>query len=136
MDYMRDAEDISDCSQIALERTSVAYLTFKYPKDQKQALDQFQSSWWETLIGKGKVQFMENNVMVTEAPEPEEINWDNLHITSMSRKIRTAGTWAVCAILVISCLLINQAIGRKAVINIYIYIIDRKNKKMRIVTLL
>ncbi|CAK58393.1 unnamed protein product (macronuclear) [Paramecium tetraurelia] len=81
-----------------------AFVTFQWENDVQQLLEEYKLSKIQRLFGKkSQLVYRGANLIVEEPPEPTDVFWENLHITTKSKVFRRLFGYAITALILILC---------------------------------
>ncbi|CAD8053519.1 unnamed protein product [Paramecium sonneborni] len=81
-----------------------AFVTFQWENDVQQILNEHKLSKFQRLLGKkSKLQYRGVSLIVEEPPEPTDVFWENLHITTKQKILRRLFGYTITAIILAIC---------------------------------
>eukprot|EP00826_Nyctotherus_ovalis_P044211 TRINITY_DN4762_c0_g8_i1.p1 TRINITY_DN4762_c0_g8~~TRINITY_DN4762_c0_g8_i1.p1 ORF type:complete len:202 (-),score=42.47 TRINITY_DN4762_c0_g8_i1:1398-2003(-) len=98
-----------------LKRLGIAYVTFDFTIAD-DVLEKYKPSVLTAICNCSKYRMKGASVTVEEAPEPEDIRWENLSYTRMGRLCRAIINWIITIFILGICLVANIFINKKNVL--------------------
>ncbi|CAD8132867.1 unnamed protein product [Paramecium octaurelia] len=81
-----------------------AFVTFQWENDAQSILNEHKLSKFQRLIGKkSKLIYRGVPLIVEEPPEPTDVYWENLHISTKSKILRRLFGYSITAIILAIC---------------------------------